>query len=526
MSIPKIRRSQRGSADELTAAATLDLTKAVDMRYLQQVIGYQRQPSAQAWTWYDNIGEIHYAVSRGARIAGYTKLKPYKLNSNGTIGKEIKGGMEADIVERIQSPYGGVRQLCSRYFTQMKIPADSYLIRCRDEDGEIEGYDFISADEIDLSTLTAAMGASIASGMVASGIDPSTIIRRITTPGGRGGAAITRDVRISDFLGRVWRPSARYIDLADSPMAALQLECELLNLLTLGLKAKMLSRLALNGIFYIPTEISQVRTAMPKGSDTEVTDNEVVNRLITAATYAVTHPDTAEAAIPIFMSGPAQFADALRHIVFDREIYLTDMKLRQELIDRILMGLDVQPQDVRGLGDSSHWSAWAVSDDERRVNINPEIENMCWALTRMVLRAEMAEMGATTGRINNTVLWYDLTDANVKTNLAEDSRQLHDRALISDEAARRMSGVIETDSPSEIEQIRAFGRKNNNPYLATYGMDTQKKFDWDKVAATKPPGPSADSPADPAKVGPGVGDPGSPHPADQKTDTPRKLRPA
>jgi hypothetical protein len=148
---------------------------------------------------------------------------------------------------------------------------------------------------------------------------------------------------------------------------------------------------------------------------------------------------------------------------------------------------------------------------------------MCWALTRLVLWREMEARNLKPGRIMNTMIWYDMTGAAAKTNLAEDSRQMRDRLLISDDAARRLSGITESDKPSDEEYVRMVGIKTSDPYLATFNMPIAEKIDWDQVGSAKT-GPSADSPAEDSIVGPGVGDPGSPN--DIKSNTPRRNRPA
>jgi len=514
------RQSRRNDgAEELTATARIDLAKPLDAKYLKRVVSLSRAKGSSPWRWYKEIGEVHYAVSRGAKIAGYAKLGAYTVDKNGKIGKQVTTGMAAEIAARLSSPYGGTRGLVDRFFTLTKIPGDAYLIRCRDEEGNIEGYDFISADEIDQASIEGIDGQG--TGKVFS---PNQSIRRITLPMNNGdGLGI--DVEARDFIGRVWRPAGRFVDVADSPMFALETTCELLHLLTINLKAKLMSRMALNGILFVPSEINDIQGGTgPKPVDGEVFhDNRVLDELIRASTYAVMNYESPEAAIPIFMTGPGAFGDMIKHIIYDREIYRVDMELRQELIDRILMGLDVQPQNVRGLGDSNHWSAWAVSDEERRVNIQPDLETMCWALTRLVLWREMEEAGQKPGAILKTVIWYDMTDANVKTNLAEDARQMLDRQAISDSAARRMSGISEADAPTDEEYIRNVGRKMSDPYLATYGLAEADNIEWDKVGKAQP-GPNAASPGDKPKSGPGVGDPGSPN--DKTSNTPKRLRPA
>lgn len=522
------RTLKRSSGEEeIVATQALDLSKAFDAKYLRNVVGVGRMQDQRPWKWYRSIGEIHYAVSRGAKIAGYATITARKLDKEGKPGDIITSGPEADIAASLSSPYGGKRALIDRFFTLMKIPGDCYLIKCMDGSEHV-GYDFIGSSEISSNDTS---GGSLGQDSDAV-FRPGSKIHRITLPaaGSTTGEELSIEIAAENFLGRVWRPSNQFVDMADSPMRALDVECEQLHLLTLGIKAKLLNRLALNGIFFIPQGMNDIKTGIPDGkSNPAVHENKVMDALIKAATFAVQNPESAEAAIPIFMSGDLAMGEAIRHIVFDREIYKVDMDLRHELITRLLMGLDVQPQHVKGLGDSSHWSAWAVSDDERRINIQPDMETLCWALTRLVLYREMKILQATNSkitdaRISKTCLWYDLTEANVKTNLAEDARQAQDRIIIGPPAARRLTGLSESDAPTELEAIRMIGLKQGDAYLATYGMAEAKNFDWTKIGSHSG-GPDPASPADnPTQVGPGVGSPGAP--GKSESDTPRKLRPA
>lgn len=514
--------------EELTASMPLDMTKAYDAKYLRTVVSAGRTQAQRPWKWMTEIGEVNYGISRGAKIAGYAKITARKLEKDGTPGEIVTTGKAAEVAASLSSPYGGVRGLIDRFFTLMKVPGDGYLIRTRadrDGTGDPTGYDFIGANEIATES-TDGSGLWMPGNDRNSRIAANQNIRRITFPQGGGstsGESLYHDVKAADFLGRIWRPAAQFVDQAASPMRALDTECELLHLLTINLKAKLTSRMALNGIFFVPSEINDIRTGAPKGNESEFHDNKVLDALIKAATWAIINHERPDAAVPIFMTGPGQFGDMIKHIVMDREIYATDMLLRAELIDRILTGLDVQKAKAKGDEQSNHWNAWANNDDELRVNVKPDLEMFCWALTRMVLYREMLDAQIKPETVTKYVLWYDLSAATTSVNQAEDARQAADRILIGPAASRRMMNIKEADAPTEAEQIRAVGLKLNVPMLAVYGLEEAKNIDWDKVAASKT-GPPADSPADPSQVGPGKGNPGSPN--DGKNDTPRKLRPA
>lgn len=513
----------------------LNLSTPRDAAMFRTMTALSRGDSVRPWQWYNKIGEIHYGVTRNAKIAGYAKLMAVKRNPDGTPGDEIKGGIQQDIMSMLYSPYGGTRGFVERFFTHMKVPGDTYLARCRenpDGTGEMIGYDWVSTDEIEKQSV----------GDTGLGTNRETVfgadqdINRLVLPGGRGGdgAALKIQIKAKDFIGRVWRPSGQYVFMPDSPMRSLDINCELLHLLTLNIRSKLLSRFALNGIFFLPNNITQVRSGAPEGKANEkFHDNKMLDRLIAAMTYAVLNHESPEASIPIFMTGEPSAGEMIKHIVNDRDIMETDMKLRAEMIDRILMGLDSTPQGVKGNEDSNHFSAWAASDEERRVNVAPDIEMMCWALTRLVLWREMKEKDQKDGKIAGSMIWYDLSAAAAKTNLAEDSRQLRDRILIGDPATRRMSGVPETDAPTEAEIARMIGLKQGNPYLAVWGLPISGReettIDWEMVERFSnggKTGPDEASPGADPKAGPGVGDPGSPNPKDSKSDTPKRLRPA
>lgn len=476
---------------------------------LYSVAHLSQDAHQRAWTWFRNIGEVHYAITRGEKVAGYAELSAHELNADGSIGKK-KGASSkaAKIVEMLQSPFGGKRGFVERYFEMMKIPGDTYLIRTRDKQGNHTGYDWLSSSEIDLTGIDFTIDRRNAR-------ESTTPLNRILVPKANGVEAQIAKIEPRDFLGRVWRPGGQYIGVSDSPMIALDMECELLHLLTISLKGKLTNRLALNGMMILSKDIQDVHSGAPSADGEAFHTNKVLNALLNSMTYAVANPTEPSSAMPIVLQANASTnlkpSEMVAMVTTDHAIDETDMKLRDELIQRIIMGLDVQPQHVRGLGDASHWSAWAVSDDERRISIGPDVEAMCWALTRLVLNAELQGQ-VSDAEIAKTVIWYDLTKANVKTNLAEDSRQMRDRKLVSEEGARRMSGIDETDAPTDDDRVRMLGNQIGNPYLALYGLDVAKTLDWDKVAEFmgKNNGPDAQSDADPSETSPGKGAPDKP----------------
>lgn len=524
------KKKVAGDDEDLFASAVVNLNDPTQVEKFRAVVNASKIREGGYWDWYDKLGEIHYAVSRSARVAGYADLFPVQYDKNGKITKIITGGAEAAIVSGIFSPYGGVRGLVERFFTIIKIPADAYLIRCRGADGAHEGYDVVSAIELNLGSWDSL--ARSASGLPSN---PQRLppISRIVVPGSRPSNGVSTDafeveLKPADILGRIWRPSKRYVEMPDSPMAPLEDLCEILYALTLSIKSRINSRFPMNGILFIPSSIGEVLStgadALDDEGKTPGRGSRNIDRLIQAMRYNIQNRGDADGAAPIVIEGPGEAADQIRDIEVSRDIAETDMKLRAEVIDRILTGLDVQPTSVKGVGDASHFSAWAAEDDERRVNVAPDVEMMVWALSRMILRAEMQALELPAGRIAKAGIWYDLSRVNVASNQEEAARQAHDRVIVSDAGARRMSNIPETDAPPEVEQIRRFGHKHGDPYLATFELDIAKRIDWEKVATKQPTGPAPGSPADTSPTGPG-NKPGT-RGGRSESDTPKSKKPA
>ena len=515
-SSPRTKTLVRG--DEVTAAAEIDLSSKEGQNYTRATVANSRRTGDRSWKWYDNIGEVHYAISRAARIAGYAKLQCVNLADDGEIEDIVDSGIWAEEVSAIQSPYGGSRGLVDRFYTLMKVPGDSYLINVADDEGDSEGLHFMSPDEMDVTSFSRWRPGK-------------GQLRWITVPsspgsGGDGASQFHRVVRDEDLLGRVWIPNRRYVDLTDSALTALDVECEALDLLTKTIKAKLMSRFALAGLMFLPEGISNARVSR---SQTEIAGqpiDDTINFLIAAMTRNVRNWEDATAYMPILLRGPSDQGEKIRHIVMDREVFETDLHLRSELVNRILQGLDSNQDTTKGTGEQSHFSAWAASDEERRVAVQPDLEMMCFALTRLVLHPRMLEAGVSPDQILKTKVWYDLSASTVHANQQEDARQLSDRGLISGKASRRMSGVKEQDAISPDEYVRWVGVQTKNAKLMMYGLAEDDKIDWEEVTPQPTvPGPAPDSPADAPQAGPGGGgSDGSPDKTD--TNTPRTQRPA
>lgn len=510
---PKARIPEMVTAPASFAYRRVDLTKPEDRTFTNSLVSASRWRSANNWRWYDGIGEVHYGISRSARVAGYGNPVPERINAVGTVTDQREQGVLAEIIAGIYAPWGGVRGLIERYYTLMKVPAEAYLIRVRDDEGLEDGYWFLSPDEIDSDSFTGT-----------GEVDTSKPVKWITAniKGGVDGQTNTfsREIEVGDFIGRVWNPSKRWVDMVDSPMEALSGLCETLTVLSDTMLGRLRQRFALSGVLLIPSEINDANIAGARPGDEHA--DKVLNYLITVMTRNVTNHQDALAHIPALLKGPADALEAFRHVILDSSIAAEDLAYRGELIGRILDGLDVQKRKVKGGEGANHWDSWSDSEDEIRLAVRPDLESLGNALTRAVLRPALIARGWTPGQIKPWRVGFDLSEAVTRTNQAEDFRQGADRGWISAKAGRRSIGAKESDAPTGDEEIRIVGRILQDPYLATFGLSEAPRIDWDKVKTTKPTGPAA-GPGGQGKSGPGVGSPGSPGSRD--SDAPKSKTP-
>lgn len=508
---PRTLETPRG--DTTFAYRGLNMRTEGDRQAVDSLVSVSRYSSRNGWKHYDGIGEVHYGISRSARIAGYANLKPERVNAIGRVEEERELGVLADIVSSIYSPFGGVRALVERFYTLMKISAEGYLIRIV-EDGVQDGYWILSPDEIDSSSFTTN-----------GRVNTENPIKWITaaTSGISGDQTLfTREIQPEDFMGRIWNPSKRWTEMVDSPMTALDGVCTMLTDLTSTIHERIKSRFAMNGVFLIPNTMNDANIAGPK--PTEQYSNKIITYLITLWTRNVYHHGNADASIPAILMGPPQDLEFVRHMIMETAIDERDMEIRAELIDRILDGLDVQKRKAKGGEGANHWDSWSDSEDEIRLAVKPDMQALSHVLTRAILRKELTARGWTPGRIAPWRVGFDLSDAVTRTNQGEDFRQAFDRTWITAEAGRRSIGAHESDAPKGEEYVRSVGLKLADPYLSLYGIDGTGsiKIDWDKVKTTKPTGPAA-GPGQPGRAGPGTGSPGSPGSAER--DTPKARTP-
>lgn len=311
-------------------------------------------------------------------------------------------------------------------------------------------------------------------------------------------------------------------------MTPLDSICQQLDLMTKGVLARLLSRIAMNGILYVPNTISEVIAAGDPSKDAKAFNGDkIIARLVAAYMHNMKEHDVSVATMPFILRGPPDAGSQILFIRNEQEIAEVELKLRDEATMRLLRGLDVSATSVEGNGDSNHWSAWADRDDELRARITPDLELMSFALDVLLIDPTARALGVRESDINGSKCCFDLSGATARPNLAEDARQGRDRKAVGQRGVRATAGIPEEYAPTPDELIRMAGEAAKNPYLELWKVPGAENIDWElyaKVAGKAQPGPDPDSPGEDPSVGPGVGDPGAPGKGD--SDAPKSKTPA
>lgn len=511
---------QSGPQPPDNIAASLKIT---NMDELIRATTVNRRGDAEAWRFYDVIGEVHFGLSSAARECSRAVLKAVRW-SGPKSHKDVRG-MPRDLVAALRSKNGGQAQLISSFYLNRKITGDGFLLGY-EEDG-FDWFDFCSTSEI----LRPDQGKTAAE---RGGTKIKRKRSRLSSTNGNG-AAGEEEYNLADIiLSRIWTPHPQFSDDADSALKALSGICEELDLLTRSLKAKITSRLAMAGLLYLSTNLQIAVPERPSDAPDRISDDPLVDYLHRLMMQAILQPDEPSAVIPIILRGPQGDLDQMiSWITMEREVFKTDIEQRNELIRRVMAGLDLRPEQIEGFSDSNHWSAWSTQDVHLKVDVAPDLEALCWALTTDYLwpqltaardEGEISPNLWTDAEIRKHTVWYDMAALTVRPNQADSFQQLWDRMEISGDALRDATGAVKEQAPAIEEQVRLFGRRYGYPRMAFFDTKVLEELDDDMIVKVPPkPGPDAGA-GDEGPVGPGQGDDrGAPGGGD--SDAPTSERP-
>jgi len=409
---------------------------------------------AEAWEYYDAIGEIKYAFNLVASVVSRIRIysaivenpseTPVSVRSASTIDPKLAAAAERALA-RLDSAYGGQAGLLRDAALNLSVAGECYLVQIPAKRGSNipESWDIRSVDEI----MADARGGY-------------NVIGRREQSGGNTRA--TNKLGNNAFVGRVWRSHPRYSDEADSSLRGLLDLCAELLLLNRTFRATARSRLNA-GALYLPDGLSVAAQGDPDypydeadselnpGFTAEEAEDEFEDQLIDAMTTPIRDEESASAVVPLIIRGPAELGDRIKQFKFERSFDPALASRADRVLERILQGLDVPKDIVTGLANVKYSNALQIDEALYKAHIEPLMLLIADALTIVYLRPYLIAQGYAESDVDKIVVWYDPSAVSTRNDRATDADAGYDRGVISQEAWRRAHGFSHADAPTPNE---------------------------------------------------------------------------
>jgi len=415
---------------------------------------------AEAWEYYDAIGEIKYAFNLVASVVSRIRIHaafvddpsetPVPVSKAEKIDPRLADAAERAL-KRLDSAYGGQAGLLRDAALNLSVTGECYLIQIPERvgTGVPESWDIRSTDEL----ITDARG------------NFSVIGRREQNASSGSGSSVTnKGVSLGErsFVGRIWRSHPRFSEEADSSIRGLLDLCSELLLLNRTFRATARSRLNA-GALYLPDGLSVAAQGdgdFPLDYDSEINpvsftveeaEDEFEEQLIDAMTTPIRDEESASAVVPLIIRGPAELGDAIKQFKFERSFDPALAQRADRVLERILQGLDVPKDVVTGLANVKYSNALQIDESLYKAHIEPLMLLIVDSLTVVYLRPYLIANGFDPEEVSKIVVWYDPSSVATRNDRAADANEGFDRNAISYNTWRRAHGFSDADAPTSNE---------------------------------------------------------------------------
>jgi hypothetical protein len=410
---------------------------------------------AEAWEYYDAIGEIKYAFNLVASVVSRIRIfaaavddpsqAPIPVDESRIVDQTLAAAAQRAL-NRLNSAYGGQPGLLKDAALNLSVAGECYLVQmpARRGTGEPESWDIRSVDEVIVDP----------KGMY------NVIGRREQAQGGKMSGGV-QPLGNKAFVGRIWRSHPRFSDEADSSLRGLLDLCAELLLLNRTFRATARSRLNA-GALYLPDGLSVAAQGDPEypydsedgigpGITAEEAEDEFEEQLIDAMTTPIRDEESASAVVPLIIRGPSELGDAIKQFKFERSFDPALAQRADRVLERIMQGLDVPKDVVTGLANVKYSNALQIDESLYKAHIEPLMLLIVDALTVVYLRPYLAANGYTEEEVSRITVWYDPSAVSTRNDRATDADAGFDRGAVSYDAWRRAHGFSDQDAPTPNE---------------------------------------------------------------------------
>ena len=411
---------------------------------------------AEAWEYYDAIGEIKYAFNLVASVVSRIRIyaavvddpseTPISVRQSELVDDRLAAAAERALA-RLNSAYGGQAGLLRDAALNLAVAGECYLVQMPAKPSQRlpESWDIRSVDEV---TTDPRGGFNV-------------IGRREQSTTTQGGIDKSSKLGKDAFVGRIWRSHPRFSDEADSSLRGLLDLCAELLLLNRTFRATARSRLNA-GALYLPDGLSVASQGygdFPYDSEdgigpnftAEEAEDEFEEQLMDAMTTPIRDEESASAVVPLIIRGPAELGDKIKQFKFERSFDPALAERSDRVLERILQGLDVPKDVVTGLANVKYSNAMQIDESLYKAHIEPLMLLIADALTVVYLRPYLIANGYEETQVNRIVVWYDPSAIATRNDRAADADSGFDRMAVSGNTWRRAHGFSDADAPTPKE---------------------------------------------------------------------------
>lgn len=434
----------RGRSNEL------ELKRKVDI----MLNGNVNQNSDLAWYFYNKIPELRYIARYVANSLSQARLFVGKVTSDPYNPERIKDPNHpaVQLLESFAGGFEGQCDLLDRLGLHLTITGDSILAGPTNIDKPPEEpfnkYRIYSQQEI-------------------YAVDGQLMYRQ---PG------VSRDVPLPNGTTavRVWRSHPRLWQMADSPTLSSFTVLREIDLLDQHVHASAVSRLAGAGVWLLPDEI----TFPADENDTEGEEvDPFIKHIVEVMSIAIKNRDSAAARVPIILRGPQEAINAAKDgwMTFETPFSEAVPDLRNVALRRLALGMDVPPEVLLGMSESTQWSAWQTDESTVRLHTVPLLQLIVNSLTVGWFRSALKKMrnGLSDEEINRLTIWFDISNLQVRPSVTEEAQALYDRFEIGGDTLRLTTGFTDAEKPNkkELENQVLFHVLRENQELSAWAIN-------------------------------------------------------
>jgi hypothetical protein len=373
----------------------------------------------EAWTFYDTVGELRYAVSYISNALSRVRLIAATPGTpDNPQPQPIGSGVAVDALAQLSGGVVGQAQMMAAFGVLLSVGGVAYLVGEPTDTGETWN---VYAPDV----------------LRQQGGGPYQV---------QVDDARWRELAPDSLVAQIWRPHRRWPWQPDSAVRAAISVLTELDMLNKRIIADTVSRLAGAGILIVPTEAE-----LPRLRPEDPNEDPFTEGLVEAMTVPIANRESAAAVVPLVVRVPAAYAAAFTHLKLATSFDERTIDLRDSAIKRLAVAMDLPAEAVLGVADVNHWSAWQIEESAIKIHADPMAELICEGITVGYLAPALAAAGADP---TSAVVWYDDSELWAQPDRSSTAVEWYDRGELSGDAGRRETGYNEQDKPTDDELRR------------------------------------------------------------------------